>query len=223
MSSSTKTYRVGVISGSTRVVRSGPQIAAFIRSIIETDLKTTPAPEGVSLDYETIDIGALALPMFDEPGIPAHIKDPSGYTHEHTRTWSRQVSALDAFVIVTAQHNWGIPAGLKNAIDYLYNEWRGKPFMVVTYGGHGGVHAAAALQLVLGGGLKMPKLAETVNLTYPNPDVFNKVSKGQELELPPAGTSTTWEDRREDIAKAWRELAVLLTAPAEKPAGKVAA
>ncbi|KAL1901075.1 hypothetical protein Sste5346_002142 [Sporothrix stenoceras] len=213
-----KTFRVGVISGSTRVVRSGPQITAWIRNIIETDLTTTPAPEGVSLEIETIDLGALALPMFDEPGIPAHITDSSGYTHEHTRAWSRQISGLDAFVFVTAQHNWGIPAGLKNAIDYLYNEWKGKPFMVVTYGGHGGVHAAAALQLVLGGGLKMPALKETVNLTYPTKDVFNAVSKGQELGLPPAGASTTWEDRQEDIAKAWRELVELLTKPEVKAA-----
>ncbi|ERS94862.1 hypothetical protein HMPREF1624_08759 [Sporothrix schenckii ATCC 58251] len=211
-----KTVRVGVISGSTRVVRAGPQIAAWVRDIIEKDLKQTPAPGGVALEFETIDLGALGLPLLDEPGIPAHIGTAEGYTHEHTRAWSRQVAALDGFVFVTAQHNWGIPAGLKNAIDYLYNEWRGKPFMVVTYGGHGGVHAAAALQLVLGGGLKMLALKETVNLTYPGKDVFDKCARGQPLGLPPAGTATIWQDRQEDIAKTWRELAASLATKAEK-------
>lgn len=220
---SIKTFRVGIISGSTRVVRAGPQIAAFIRQIIETDLKTTPVPDGVTLEFETIDMGALGLPLFDEPGIPAYITSADGYTHEHTRAWSRQISGIDAFVFVTAQHNWGIPAGLKNAIDYLYNEWKGKPFMVVTYGGHGGVHAAAALQLVLGGGLKMAALAETVNLTYPSKDVLTTCARGEQLGLPPSGTATTWQDRQEDIANAWRELAALLTKPAAATTEKVAA
>jgi NAD(P)H-dependent FMN reductase len=31
-----------------------------------------------------------------------------------------------------------VPAALKNAIDFLYNEWVGKAAMFVTYGGHGG-------------------------------------------------------------------------------------
>jgi len=35
-------------------------------------------------------------------------------------------------------------------IDYLFNKWKGKPAMVVTYGSHGGNKCAAAPKTVLG-------------------------------------------------------------------------
>ena len=43
------------------------------------------------------------------------------------------------------QYNWGYPASLKNALDYLYHEWTGKPAGIISYGGHGGGKAAAQL------------------------------------------------------------------------------
>lgn len=69
----------------------------------------------------------------------------------HTRAWSRKVAGADAFVFVTPQYNWGYPAALKNAIDHLYQEWAGKPLMLVSYGGHGGDKCAAQLRQVAEG------------------------------------------------------------------------
>ncbi len=40
------------------------------------------------------------------------------------------------------QYNWGYPAVLKNALDYLYREWRDKPASFITYGTRGGTKAA---------------------------------------------------------------------------------
>ena len=54
-------------------------------------------------------------------------------------------------MFVTPQYNWGYPAPLKNALDHLFKEWSGKPAMIVTYGGHGGVRCAAQLRQVLDG------------------------------------------------------------------------
>ncbi|CAK7198456.1 hypothetical protein SEUCBS139899_001117 [Sporothrix eucalyptigena] len=209
-----KTVRVGIVSGSARVVRVGPQVAAFVRSIIEEDLKESPV-EGFELEFETIDVGALNLPLYDEPGIPSHISPPEGYEHEHTRAWSRQIAALDAFVFVTSQHNWGVPAGLKNAIDYLFKEWQGKPFVVVSYGGHGGGNAAKALQLILGGGIKMRGVENTVALSFPSRDILGKATRGEDLGLPPPGSEPTWQDRKGDIAALWRQLVGLITTPVE--------
>ena len=48
-------------------------------------------------------------------------------------------------------YNWGYPAPLKNAIDHLYREWKGKPALIVTYGGHGGDRCARQLREVLTG------------------------------------------------------------------------
>lgn len=43
------------------------------------------------------------------------------------------------------QYNCGYPAVLKNALDYLYHEWRGKSAGIISYGGQGGGQGAAQL------------------------------------------------------------------------------
>jgi NAD(P)H-dependent FMN reductase len=89
--------------------------------------------------------------MDDEPDIPAAGK---AYANPLTRAWSEKIAAAPAVVFVTPQYNWGYPAPLKNALDHLYREWRGKPALIVSYGGHGGGKCAVQLRQVLDG-LKM--------------------------------------------------------------------
>lgn len=129
--------------------------------------------------------------LFDEPGIPQAITDPHQYAHSHTRTWSARLAALDAFVFVTPQYNWGIPAALKNAIDFLYHEWTGKPAMVVSYGGHGGGRAAEALRMRVGG-----DGSSVVNLSFPDDEFRERCFQGRDLGLD--GEWSGWEvDRGE--------------------------
>jgi hypothetical protein len=52
---------------------------------------------------------------------------------------------------VFPQYNWGYPAVLKNALDYLYREWRDKPASFITYGTRGGIKAAEQFTGVLQG------------------------------------------------------------------------
>ncbi|MFC5528127.1 NADPH-dependent FMN reductase [Cohnella yongneupensis] len=80
----------------------------------------------------------------DEPGIPALVS----YSQPHTNAWSENIKSASGVVFVTPQYNWGYPAVLKNAIDHLYHEWRDKPVMIVTYGGHGGGRCAKQLRRV---------------------------------------------------------------------------
>ena len=49
------------------------------------------------------------------------------------------------------QYNWGYPAVLKNALDFLYHEWANKPAGLVSYGSRGGGLAATQLKQVLQG------------------------------------------------------------------------
>jgi len=49
---------------------------------------------------------------------------------------------------------------LKNAIDHLYHEWRDKPAVIVTYGGHGGTKCSEQLKQVAGA-VKMSVAATT--------------------------------------------------------------
>jgi GNAT superfamily N-acetyltransferase len=44
------------------------------------------------------------------------------------------VDAADGFIAVTPEYNYGMPAALKNALDYLGAEWAWKPIGFVSYG-----------------------------------------------------------------------------------------
>jgi NAD(P)H-dependent FMN reductase len=129
------TKLVQLIMGSTRAGRICPRITEWIAAI---------GQEQTGFDYQIIDLADWPLPMDDEPGIPAM----GHYSQPHTRAWSDKVSQSDAVIFVTPQYNWGYPAVLKNAIDHLYAEWRDKPTVIVTYGGHGGGKCAEQLRQV---------------------------------------------------------------------------
>lgn len=58
----------------------------------------------------------------------------------------------DGFVIVTPEHNHGMPGALKNLIDHVFDEWGQKPFGFTTTGGvSGGVHAQDQLRQTISG------------------------------------------------------------------------
>src|SRR5258707_14376674 len=71
------------------------------------------------------------------------------YQQPHTKRWAAKIASLDAFVFVSPEYNHGIPGALKNAIDFLYAEWKDKAAGFVSYGGLGGARAAEQLRLVL--------------------------------------------------------------------------
>jgi NAD(P)H-dependent FMN reductase len=73
------------------------------------------------------------------------------YTKDHTKAWSNHISLANGFIFVTPQYNWGYPASLKNALDFLYKEWHHKPAIIVSYAHRGGGKAAAQLRQVLEG------------------------------------------------------------------------
>ncbi len=149
--------RVAVVIGSTRPSRICPGIAEWVMNV---------AQEGSPLFYELIDLAEVNLPLLDETLIAALHQ----YEHEHTRAWSRVVSSYGGFVFVFPQYNWGYPAPLKNALDFLYTEWRDKPATSVTYGTRGGSKGAAQLREVLNG-LHMRALDDRVEIVITDDDV----------------------------------------------------
>ena len=202
---SAKNFKVAVICGSNRTPRAGDQITTFIESILKQNLPTTS-----NITLSIIDIAALNLPFFDEPGIPSKIHNPAEYAHEHTRSWSATVSSFDGFVFVSPQYNWGIPAGLKNAIDFLFNEWKGKVAMTITYGGHGGDKCDTALRVVLGGGIDMRLVEKRVNLAFEGRDMLVAAARGKQLGLDGEKEDGKWSSQRDGILEAWREMVKLL-------------
>ena len=96
-------------------------------------------------EYELVDIRDFELPLLDEPAPPIM----GNYQQPHTRRWAAKIASLDGFVFVTPEYNHGIPAALKNAIDFLFAEWNNKAAAFVSYGGAGGARAVEHLRLVL--------------------------------------------------------------------------
>jgi len=128
--------KIGIITGSTRPNRKSPEVAKWV---LETARKRNDA------DYELVDIKDFELPLLDEPMPPAM----GNYQQPHTKRWAAKVASLDAFVFVSPEYNHGIPAALKNAIDFLFAEWKHKAAGFVSYGGIGGARAVEQLRLVL--------------------------------------------------------------------------
>jgi NAD(P)H-dependent FMN reductase len=126
------------VVGSNRPKRICPVITAWVQRA----LRTAGANE-----VELVDLQEIDLPFLDEPSLPAKGR----YEREHTIRWSELVRSYDGFVFVFPQYNWGYPAVLKNALDFLYDEWANKPAGLVTYGNRGGTLAANQLRQVLQG------------------------------------------------------------------------
>ena len=142
-------YKLKIIIASTREGRKGPSIAQWIYKI---------AREDAQFDVGLIDLADINLPMFNEPNHPRLKK----YTHQYTLNWSAIIEPTDAFIIVTPEYNHGFPASIKNAIDYLSQEWGHKAVGFVSYGGiSAGTRAVQMLKPVLSA-LKMVPVTEAV-------------------------------------------------------------
>ena len=201
--------KIGLIVCSQRKPRAGLQISTFVLSSLQ---QHSPAPSHKPYTLHLIDLADHPLPLFDEPGVPSKIHNSAEYVHEHTRAWSALISSFDAFIFVTPQYNWGYPASVKNAIDYLFNEWKRKPGMVVSYGGHGGGKAGAQLKQVLHG-LDMRVVEKNVGLMFPDRGFLVKAARGEELGLNAERKDEgPWAKEREEIGVAFEELLTLLDA-----------
>ncbi|MFI9533312.1 NADPH-dependent FMN reductase [Nocardia fusca] len=127
--------KIGIILGSTRPNRNGPQVARWVLD--------TAAQRG-DAEFELIDLRDHPLPHLDEPVAPMF--GPS--VHAHTRAWAERIAPFDGFVVVTPEYNGGPPGVLKNAIDHLSAEWADKAIGFVSYGAGGGARAVVQLRAV---------------------------------------------------------------------------
>ncbi|MBV9804672.1 MAG: NAD(P)H-dependent oxidoreductase [Solirubrobacterales bacterium] len=145
--------RLMIVIASTRPGRGGEPVA---RWLIER------AGEHGAFELTVVDLAEFRLPLLDEPNHPRLRQ----YTNRHTHEWSEKVDGADAFVFVTPEYNHGYPASLKNAIDYLHNEWRHKPVGFVSYGGvAAGTRSVEQLQQVVVA-LRMTPVIEQVNIPF---------------------------------------------------------
>lgn len=167
--------RIAIVTASRRPRRLSPFVSAYVQDVF----KGANAP-GVLLDH--IDLKDQALPISEEPGVPKMIPavNPTQYYEtEEVRNWSRTVLSYDAFVFVLPQYNSSVPASLKSALDYLYQEWKGKPAGVVTFGTRGGLMAADHLRTILTNGLHMAPVPTNVGLPTKGADIGESEQLGK--------------------------------------------
>jgi NAD(P)H-dependent FMN reductase len=158
-----------VIIASTRPGRAGLPIGEWFA-------EHAKAHRG--FEVRVADLAAVDLPMHDEPDHPRLRR----YRNAHTKRWSATVDAADAFVFVTPEYNHGYPASLKNAIDYLHDEWSFKPAGFVSYGGvAAGTRAVEQLRQVIAA-VRMPAVAEAVNIPF-HPQFFDDDGRLRPNEL----------------------------------------
>ncbi|MEK4027044.1 MULTISPECIES: NADPH-dependent FMN reductase [Bacillaceae] len=125
------TINIGIILGSTREGRVSPQVGAWVKEI---------ADKRGDANYTVIDIADYKLPLLGEPGA-----DASG-----AAAWSEIIAKQDGFVFIVQEYNHSITGALKNALDYLREEWNNKAAGIVSYGSVGGARAAEHLRGILG-------------------------------------------------------------------------
>jgi NAD(P)H-dependent FMN reductase len=126
--------RIGIVIGSTRPARFADKPAQWIFDL---------ASARGDFEVEMVDLRDYPLPFYDEDRSPAW--GPS--KGEVAQAWQKKVASLDGYIFTAAEYNRGPTAVLKNALDYAYNEWNGKPAAFVGYGGVGAARAIEQLRL----------------------------------------------------------------------------
>jgi NAD(P)H-dependent FMN reductase len=145
--------RLQIVIASTRPGRVGLPVATWFDG---------RARSHGGFEVELLDLLELGLPFMDEPNHP-RLKQ---YTKAHTKAWSAKVEAADAFAFVTPEYNYGMPAALKNAFDYLHSEWFYKPVGFVSYGGVSAGTRSVQMTKQTVTTLKMFAVAEAVSIPF---------------------------------------------------------
>lgn len=166
--------------------------------------------------FSIVDAAQFSLPNFNEPGTPALVKDLTQFENSTTESWNQEIAKYDAYIVLSPEYHQGIPGALKNAIDFLYHAWSGKPVMIVTYGIFGGVHASQQLHQVLGPGVGMKLVKVAPKLEFPGRnELQNDTSPALFQAMKGAVTEDTlrfWEEKkRRDIVDGAEELLKLAT------------
>lgn len=127
--------KIAIIIGTTRAARFGHKPAQWLYGI---------ASERDDMEAELVDLRDYPLPFFDEAASNAYV--PS--KNEVAQRWQQKVAQFDGYIFVTAEYNRSVPAVLKNALDYAYPEWNGKPAAFLGYGAVGAARAVEHLRQI---------------------------------------------------------------------------
>lgn len=156
--------RVKIIIGSTREGRFGDKPAAWIASVL--------AEKGIPA--EVLDLREYEMPFFSEAETPSYKSKP--YAHPAVVRWTEKIHEGDAYIVIAPEYNHGYPAVLKNAMDYVYQEWNNKPIAFIAYGSAMGARSVEQLREVAIE-LQMVPIRNAIHMPY---DVVAAVGGGKD-------------------------------------------
>lgn len=183
--------KLKIITSTTREGRKGIFIANWLMEMLKDDSR---------FETELLDLAAVNLPLLNEPNHPRLQQ----YQYEHTKKWSATINAADAFIIVLSEYNFSFPAPIKNALDYLFNEWKYKPAGIVSYGGvSGGLRSTQMLKLVLTT-LSITPLVESVAIPFFSKHIQHDVFTPEEPVVKSTQVMLTELNRWSDVLKQMR-------------------
>jgi NAD(P)H-dependent FMN reductase len=144
------------------VVTSSVRESRIADKVLET-VKTQLAQNS---DYEIsiADFKEMPLPFFDAPVPPSN--EAFKATDPNVIKWTQMVEEADAVIMLVAEYNYSFTAVLKNAIDWIFKPWNGKPVALIGYGWVGGARAITQLRGVLGSMIATQPMETEANLRF---------------------------------------------------------
>lgn len=150
--------KIAVIVGSIRDSRVTARLASWVYTHAKELHPDT--------EFNLVDIRDYELPFVNEDPW-----NPNRSLTEGTKAWLKAMAEADGYVFVTAEHNHGMPAPLKNALDLTNDEMSRKPAAIVSHGSVGGARANEQLRLVLNSLIGVMPVPHSVTF-------FGKVTEG---------------------------------------------
>ena len=128
---------VPVILGSVRTDRIGIRAAQFLMARLQARGHAAPL----------VDPAELNLPLLDR----MYKEYPAGTAPEPLQRLSDLYRRSDAFLVISAEYNHGVPPALSNTLDHFLEEYYWRPSAICCYsaGQFGGVRAAMPLRAML--------------------------------------------------------------------------
>ncbi|MCA9341941.1 NAD(P)H-dependent oxidoreductase [Candidatus Saccharibacteria bacterium] len=127
-----------VLTGSARPNSAGDKLLPIIDSAVK---------KHDDVELEIVHVADLNLPFFNAPMPPS----AEGYepTDANVIAWSEKIKAADAVIWLMPEYNHLMTGVQKNAIDWLYGEWKDKPLGLLGYGFYEGKHTIEAAKHVI--------------------------------------------------------------------------
>lgn len=139
--------KIAVVVGTTRDGRITPKLARWVEK---------------SLRSKHDDVSVLDLAEFDLPMLSEAPWLPDRELTDGAKRWLEGLEAADAYVFVTGEYYHGVPAVLKNALEYTSGHLKRKPVGIVTHGVVSGSRANEQLRLVFGSQIAAPVVPDSV-------------------------------------------------------------